>query len=104
MDGIDLVGRRTLLRKYRLECFYKLVVVMYVSKVTLKFAHESSCYRSQFLVRPQCLLAVLRVVAETLIAEGCDVLFAAAGQSGNGVLTAVKEANGIWFIGCDVDQ
>lgn len=45
-----------------------------------------------------------KVVAETLIAEGCDVLFAAAGQSGNGVLTAVKEANGIWFIGCDVDQ
>lgn len=45
-----------------------------------------------------------KVVAETLIAEGCDVLFAAAGQSGNGVLTAVKEANGVWFIGCDVDQ
>ena len=45
-----------------------------------------------------------KVVAETLIAEGCDVLFAAAGQSGNGVLTAVKEASGIWFIGCDVDQ
>ena len=67
MDGIDLVGRRTLLREYRLECFYKFVVVMYVSKVTLKFAHESSCYRSQFLVRPQCLLAVLRVVAETLV-------------------------------------
>ena len=45
-----------------------------------------------------------KVVAESLISEGCDVLFAAAGQSGNGVLTAVKEADGIWFIGCDVDQ
>ena len=45
-----------------------------------------------------------KVVAETLISEGCDVLFAAAGESGNGVLTAVKEASGVWFIGCDVDQ
>ena len=45
-----------------------------------------------------------KVVAETLIGEGCDVLFAAAGQSGNGVLTAVKEASNVWFIGCDVDQ
>jgi len=45
-----------------------------------------------------------KVVAETLIGEGCDVLFAAAGESGNGVLTAVKEAEGVWFIGCDVDQ
>ena len=45
-----------------------------------------------------------KVVAETLIAAGCDVLFAAAGASGNGVMTAVKEASGIWFIGCDVDQ
>ena len=45
-----------------------------------------------------------KVVAETLIAEGCDVLFAAAGQSGNGVLTAIKETSGVSFIGCDVDQ
>ena len=45
-----------------------------------------------------------KVVAESLISEGCDVLFAAAGESGNGVLTAVKEADGVWFIGCDVDQ
>ena len=45
-----------------------------------------------------------KVVAETLIGEGCDVLFAAAGESGNGVLTAVKEASGVWFLGCDVDQ
>ena len=45
-----------------------------------------------------------KLVAETLIGEGCDVLFAAAGESGNGVLTAVKEADGVYFIGCDVDQ
>ena len=45
-----------------------------------------------------------KVVAETLIGEGCDVIFAAAGESGNGALTAVKEASGVWFIGCDTDQ
>ena len=45
-----------------------------------------------------------KVVAETLIHEGCDVIFAAAGDSGNGALTAVKEADGVWFIGCDTDQ
>ena len=45
-----------------------------------------------------------KTVAEALIAEGCDVLFVAAGESGNGALTAVKEANGVYFIGCDVDQ
>ena len=45
-----------------------------------------------------------KVVAEALIAEGCDILFTAAGESGNGALTAVKEADGVYFIGCDVDQ
>ena len=45
-----------------------------------------------------------KVVAETLIHEGCDVIFAAAGDSGHGALTAVKEADGVWFIGCDIDQ
>ena len=45
-----------------------------------------------------------KVVCEALINEGCDVIFVAAGESGNGALTAVKEANGVWFIGCDVDQ
>ncbi|HXK77892.1 MAG TPA: BMP family ABC transporter substrate-binding protein [Oscillospiraceae bacterium] len=44
-----------------------------------------------------------KVIGEALIAEGCDVLFAAAGGSGNGVLTACKEAS-LWFIGCDCDQ
>ena len=45
-----------------------------------------------------------KLVAETLIQEGCDVLFTAAGDSGNGVLTAVKEAEGVYMIGCDIDQ
>ena len=43
-------------------------------------------------------------VAEALIGEGCDVIFAAAGESGNGALAAVREAEGVWFIGCDTDQ
>lgn len=45
-----------------------------------------------------------KVVGNALIAEGVDIIFVAAGASGNGVLTAVKEAEGIKFIGCDVDQ
>ncbi len=44
-----------------------------------------------------------KVIAENLIKEGVDILFAAAGSSGNGVLAAAKEAN-IMYIGCDVDQ
>lgn len=45
-----------------------------------------------------------KVVGNALIDEGVDIIFVAAGASGNGVLTAVKEANGVKFIGCDVDQ
>ncbi|MCM1121616.1 MAG: BMP family ABC transporter substrate-binding protein, partial [Eubacterium sp.] len=45
-----------------------------------------------------------KVVGNALIAEGVDIIFVAAGASGNGVLTAVKEAEGVQFIGCDVDQ
>ena len=44
------------------------------------------------------------VVAEALIGEGVDMIFVAAGASGNGVLTACKEAEGVFYIGCDVDQ
>lgn len=44
-----------------------------------------------------------KVVGKTLIAEGVDILFVAAGGSGNGVFTAAKEA-GVKVIGCDVDQ
>ncbi|MCR4923360.1 MAG: BMP family ABC transporter substrate-binding protein [Lachnospiraceae bacterium] len=45
-----------------------------------------------------------KVVGEALIGEGVDIVFVAAGASGNGVLTAVKEADGVYFIGVDVDQ
>lgn len=44
-----------------------------------------------------------KVVGNALIAEGVDIMFVAAGGSGNGVLTAAKES-GAMFIGCDVDQ
>ena len=45
-----------------------------------------------------------KVVGNALIQEGCDILFVAAGASGNGVFTAAKEAEGVKVIGCDVDQ
>lgn len=45
-----------------------------------------------------------KTVAEALIDKGCDVLFIAAGASGNGCFTAIKEAKGVYAIGCDVDQ
>ena len=45
-----------------------------------------------------------KVLGEALIAEGVDVMFVAAGGSGNGVFTAAKEADGVMVIGCDVDQ
>lgn len=44
-------------------------------------------------------------LGETLIGKGVDVLFVAAGDSGNGVITAAKEAKtDVKIIGCDVDQ
>lgn len=45
-----------------------------------------------------------KVVGDALIHEGADVLFVAAGNAGNGVFTAAKEADGVYLIGCDVDQ
>ena len=45
-----------------------------------------------------------KVVGKALIDEGCDIIFVAAGGSGNGVFTAAKEAQGVKVIGCDVDQ
>ena len=43
-------------------------------------------------------------VGEALINEGVDIMFVAAGGSGNGVFTAAKEAKDVFVIGCDVDQ
>ena len=45
-----------------------------------------------------------KVIANALIAEGVDIIFVAAGGSGNGVFTAAKEAEGVMVIGWDVDQ
>ena len=45
-----------------------------------------------------------KVVGQALIEEGVDIIFVAAGASGNGVFTAAKEADGVMVIGCDVDQ
>lgn len=46
-----------------------------------------------------------KVVGNALIDKGVDIIFVAAGGTGNGVFTAAKEASGdIKVIGCDVDQ
>lgn len=45
-----------------------------------------------------------KVVGQSLIEQGVDVMLVAAGGSGNGVFTAAKEAENIMVIGCDVDQ
>ncbi|MDR7856793.1 BMP family ABC transporter substrate-binding protein [Tissierella sp.] len=46
-----------------------------------------------------------KVLGNALIAEGVDIIFVAAGGTGNGVFTAAKEAStDVKVIGCDVDQ
>ena len=46
-----------------------------------------------------------KVIGQALLQQGCDIIFVAAGASGNGVFAAVKEAGGdAKVIGCDVDQ
>ncbi|QQK07219.1 BMP family lipoprotein [Miniphocaeibacter halophilus] len=45
-----------------------------------------------------------KVVGNALIDQDVDIMFVAAGNSGNGVFTAAKEADDIKVIGCDVDQ
>lgn len=45
-----------------------------------------------------------KTVGTALINEGCDIIFVAAGASGNGVFTAAKEAQDVKVIGCDTDQ
>lgn len=46
-----------------------------------------------------------KIVGNELISKGVDIMLVAAGGSGNGVFTAVKESNGkAKVIGCDVDQ
>lgn len=48
-------------------------------------------------------------IAQTMISQKCDVLFHAAGATGNGMFEAIKEARAagnthLWGIGCDVDM
>lgn len=46
-----------------------------------------------------------KVIGDALIKEGCDIIFVAAGGSGTGVLTAIKESSAKdYMIGCDTDQ
>ena len=45
-----------------------------------------------------------KVVGKALIDAGVDVILVAAGNSGNGVFTAAKEAEGVLCIAGDVDQ
>jgi basic membrane protein A len=45
-----------------------------------------------------------KVVGSALINAGVDIMLVAAGASGIGTITAAKEAQGVFIIGCDVDQ
>jgi basic membrane protein A len=45
-----------------------------------------------------------KVLGESLLSKGVDIMLIAAGNSGNGVFTAVKENGNAKVIGCDVDQ
>ncbi|HNZ62969.1 MAG TPA: BMP family ABC transporter substrate-binding protein [Bacillota bacterium] len=45
-----------------------------------------------------------KLIGKTLYDKGCDIIFVAAGASGNGVFTAAKEEKDVFCIGCDVDQ
>jgi len=43
-------------------------------------------------------------IADQLYSDGVDIIFAAAGATGNGVITSAKERTGVYVIGVDVDQ
>ena len=43
-------------------------------------------------------------ITQSLIGEGVDIIFSACGSSSAGIFTGIKEANGVYIIGCDVDQ
>lgn len=45
-----------------------------------------------------------KVISETLIDRGVDIIFAAGGSSGAGAFTAAKEDGGVFVIGVDADQ
>jgi basic membrane protein A len=43
-------------------------------------------------------------LAQGLIGQGCDIVLQLAGNSGLGVIEAVKETDGVYAIGADMDQ
>jgi len=49
-----------------------------------------------------------KLIAQTMLGQKCDILFHAAGATGNGMFEALKEAGGpdkgLWGIGVDVDM
>ena len=45
-----------------------------------------------------------KALAQGLIGQGCDIVLQLAGNSGLGVIEAVKEANDVYAIGADMDQ
>ena len=49
-----------------------------------------------------------KLIAQTMLSQNCDILFHAAGATGNGMFEAIKEAGGpdnnLWGIGVDVDM
>jgi basic membrane protein A len=45
-----------------------------------------------------------KALAQGLIGQGCDIVLQLAGNSGLGVIEAVKETNGVYAIGADMDQ
>lgn len=45
-----------------------------------------------------------KILGNALIDMGVDIIYVAAGSSGNGTFTAAKEAGDVYCIGCDVDQ
>ncbi len=97
--------------QYGFECGVKYVNVMYIKSVEfvelpslagvdVTGANVGGNYVGSFSDE-----ATGKVVGNNLIEKGVDILFVAAGGSGNGVFTAVKESHGTCqVIGCDVDQ
>lgn len=49
-------------------------------------------------------VATGKVIGDTLIDQGVDIIFVAAGAGGMGVFTSAKESTDAKVIGCDVDQ
>ncbi|MCX6083669.1 MAG: BMP family ABC transporter substrate-binding protein [Caldiserica bacterium] len=66
-------------------------------------ANVSNVYAGSFGDQPKG-----KQIAQTMLGQKCDILFHAAGATGNGMFEAIKEAGGpgkgLWGIGVDVDM